>query len=284
MDRSYLETSLHDETAMHREAQRSQDAFDRIQSLTEQYNVLAGGKWEGMMFSSPREREVFKVLKPPGEQGAAIDFPASWKAPSPKTANAFSPGKSYEFIEDQNTVSINAQHFARKQDGQDAAWTILRDLGISGSSVVYGAPGLLANRAAGHEPSSKDAPWIEYEFQTISHEKSTLTLYLLPTFPVDAQHKLRFAVTLDGHTPMQLDAAEAGEWKENVAPVWEANVLRNSAKIEVSLGDIAAGRHVLRFFCQDPGVVLEHLTITFPGAAPAYPVQPETRPLALQVH
>jgi len=284
MDRSYLEASLHDEAAMHREAQRSQVAYVRIQLLTEQYNALAGGKWEGMMSSSPREREVFKMPKPPGEQDAAIDLPASWKAPARTIANAFPPGKSSEFVEDQSTVSINAQHFARKQDGQDAAWTILRDLGISGSSVVYGAPGLLANRAADNELSTKDAPWIKYEFQTISHGKSTLTLYLLPTFPVDAQHKLRFQVALDGHAAMQLDAAGAGEWKENVAPMWEANVLRNSAKIEVPLGDIAAGHHALRFFYQDPGVVLEHVTITFPGAAPAYPVQPETRPLALQAH
>lgn len=68
MDRSYLEASLHDEAAMHRETQRSQDAFDQIQSLSEQYNALAGGKWEGMMFSSPREREVFKMLKPPASR------------------------------------------------------------------------------------------------------------------------------------------------------------------------------------------------------------------------
>jgi hypothetical protein len=37
----------------------------------------------------------------------------------------------------------------------------------------------------------------------------------------------------------------------------------------------------LRLFYGDPGVVFAHLTITFPGAAPAYPAPPETRSTAV---
>jgi hypothetical protein len=284
MDRSYLEAWRHHDTAMRVEARRSRDAYNRIQLLTRQYNALAGGKWKGMMSSSPREREVFKMPMPPDKQSGAAGLPASWMVPARKIEDAPSLSKSSEFVEDRNAVSIDAQHFVRKQDGKDAVWTVLRDLGISGASVVYGEPGLLANRAAGDELSSNSAPWIEFEFRTVSHGTSTLTLYLLPAFPVDAQHKLRFAVALDGHAPIQLDAAGAGEWRENVAPAWEGNVLRNAAKVAVPLGDIPAGKHTLRFFYRDPGVVLEHVTITFPGAAPAYPVQPETTPRAQHAH
>jgi hypothetical protein len=281
MDRSYLQASLHHEDTMRQEAQRSQDAYLRIQSLTEQYNALAGGKWNGMMSASPRDRQVFAMPTPPSEQNALIDLPASWKAATHEIEAASSTGKSTQFVERQKSVSINAQHFLRKQDGHDAEWTILRDLGTSGASVVYGAPGLLANRANDNEQPGINSPWLEYEFQTTSHGKATLTLYMLPTFPIDAQHKLRFAVALDGQAPQQIDFAGMGEWKENVAPAWETNVLRNAGKLAVALGEIDAGRHTVRFFYQDPGVVLEHLTITFPDAIPGYPVPPETTLIAL---
>jgi hypothetical protein len=54
-------------------------------------------------------------------------------------------------------------------------------------------------------------------------------------------------------------------------------VLRNSAIETIPLGTLAAGKHTLRLISRDPGVVYEHLVITFPGAPPAYPVPPETR-------
>ena len=40
---------------------------------------------------------------------------------------------------------------------------------------------------------------------------------------------------------------------------------------------LVAGRHTVRLLYRDPGVVFEHLVVTYAGAPPAYPVPPETR-------
>jgi hypothetical protein len=273
-DRSYLDAVHHDEAARRQDAAQAQGAYDRIQQLTAQYNSLLGGKWDGMMSAAPRDREVFKMPRTATAEDAGDALPESWSSGAPDPPSAGGSG----FVEQHETVSINAAHYARKSDGALARWRDLPELGISGGSVLYGEPGLL-----GDQPETQagplSGPWLEYDFDTASTTPAVLTIHTLPTFAIDAAHRLRYAVSLDGQTPVTIDASVSGEWSENSAPVWAANVLRNSAVSQTKLGPLRPGHHTLRLFYQDPGVVFEHLVITFPGAPPAYPVPPETIPL-----
>jgi Glycosyl hydrolase family 115/Gylcosyl hydrolase family 115 C-terminal domain len=274
-DRSFLDASQHKDAERRRDAAQAQAGFDRIQSLTVEYNRIAGGKWEGMMSDMPRNREVFKMPRTATMQDGERPLPSSWIAEQP----AAQIEDRKDFLEKNATVSINAAHFAKKYDGETAQWSILPDLGISGGSVVYGAPGKLANTASIKEQRG-DAPWLEYDFETRSTGAATLTLHLLPTFALDSQHRLGYSLVFDGEQPILLDASGSGEWKETSAPTWSANVLRNSAVSTVQLGKLRPGRHTLRLIYRDPGVVFEHIVITFAGGVPAYPVPPETRATA----
>lgn len=278
-DRSFLDESQHNPDQAHFDSLRAQAAYKRIQTLTARFNSIANGKWSGMMSFAPRDRQVFKMPQVADDGQPAMPSSESWRAP-----NGISPAESLRydrdhalFTEKDATVSINASHFSRKWDGTGAAWEILPELGISGSSVEYDAPGLTANTAADETKAIRDSPWLEYDFETQSSEDAILTLYLLPTFPIDSQHRLRYAVSVDSGAPIELDASGAGEWKENSAPTWSANVLSNFAEARLPLGRLSVGHHKLRLIYRDPGVVFEHLSITFPGAPPAYPVAPETR-------
>ena len=127
------------------------------------------------------------------------------------------------------------------------------------------------------------SPWLEYDFATTTAGPATLALHLLPTFPIDSDHKLRYAVALDDGAPMERDMSGSSGSKATGAgdgpsgADWPQNVLRNSAIDTLALGALTAGKHTLRLLYRDPGVVFEHIVITFPGAPPAYPVPPETR-------
>ncbi len=271
-DRSFLEASTRNETARQSNAAESQAAFGRIQTLTAAYNHLENGKWDGMMSAAPRERQVFNMPATATAADAARPLPAAWSAGQ---AIVQPPAGSTGFVEQQGTISINSAQFARSNNGALARWNRLPDLGISGESLVYGDPGLLAN--APSDSMAKQAPWVEYDFTTLSAGAATLSLHLLPTFPVDADHRMRFVVTVDGGEPQQFDAAGSAEWKENSAPAWESNVLRNSAIFTAPLAQLKPGRHTLRLIDMDPGLVFEHIVLTFAGAPPAYPIPPETR-------
>ena len=278
-DRSFLGRSQQEPDQARADSERSQAAYDRIQSLTLRYNSIANGKWSGIMSSAPRDREVFKMPKVANDEPPDTPLPESWRAPKAVSATDRSRHENHRatFAEEDATVSINAAHFTTKWDGTCSSWVVLPELGISGASVEYGAPGLLANSLTGCNKPVQDAPWLEYDIETQSSEDATLTLYLLPTFPVDSRHRLRYAVRLDGGAPVELDASGTGEWKENTAPTWSANVLRNFAEVKLPLGMLSVGHHKLRLIYRDPGIVFEHLSITFPDAPPAYPVAPETR-------
>jgi hypothetical protein len=262
-DQSFL-NAFHFPAAMKAAAAKAHAAFDIIQSLTARYNAIEDGKWAGIMSSAPRERHVFEMPRTATFADANSQLPVAWSfrlgdsdAPPPPPP----PG----FNELAYTVSIAAAHFTRKSDGTTSHWNVLSDLGISGSSVEYGSPGLLAN-----QPPTTDHPWLDYDFTTTTSGPTTLAIYLLPTFPLDANHRLRFAASLDGHQPTQLDAGATGEWHEDTAPVWAANVLRNAAIVTLPLGPLPPGKHTLRLLYIDPGVVFEHLVLTFPFAPPAY--------------
>jgi hypothetical protein len=275
-DLSYLDTHQHNLAAVSVDAARAQADYDTIQTLTARYNSLESGKWDGMMSTMPRERHVFEMPRTATGADADKPLPESWGSGEYTVATAASPrSATFRFTEQHATVSINAAHFTRKQDGKNAAWKLYPDLGISGGSVGYGSPGLLANAESLTLPVAA-SPWLEYDFDTASSGAATLTLALLPTFPVDSQHTSRYAVSLDGRVPLIVDANDPGAWRDNAPPNWPANVLRNFAQTTLPLGPLGPGHHALRLIYLDPAVIFEHLVISFPGAPPAYPVPPET--------
>ncbi len=118
-------------------------------------------------------------------------------------------------------------------------WHTLKDLGISGNSMVYGQPGLLANQK-GPELLPADQAWLEYDFATQSTGTATLAIHLLPTFALDADHHLRFAVQIDGNAPTEFDASDPQATKTSV---WQENVLRNSGRLHAADRIPHARRH-----------------------------------------
>jgi hypothetical protein len=279
-DRAYLNVAEHRDPAAAEEA--AQAGYDQVQRLTTHYNTLAGGKWVGMMSADPRERHVFEMPPLPRAGDGMLPLPAEW---SLGTVEEQASGEG--FVEEHGTISMNAAHFTNSNadtadnspaSGLSSQWVTMPELGISrGGSVEFGAPGLLAETPSAAKLTAA-APSLEYDFTSADGPAATLTVWLLPTFPVDSQHALRFGVALDDGPPQVLDAGGVGEWQDDGrAPVWEGDVLRNGILMRVPLGALQAGKHRLRLLYLDPGVVFEHLVVTRPGAAPAYPVPPETR-------
>jgi hypothetical protein len=297
-DLTYLDT--HDEAKLANDTTNVQRAYNFILSRTAQYNALENGKWDGMMSDAPRERHVFEMPRLATAVDADTPLPASWGAggtacqsAGDASAKSASAAHAPNFAEQYCTVSINAAHFARSGNGNLVAqWRVLADLGISGSSVVFGEPGRISPfgpistlaSAQGLLPIKGGIfPWLEYDFTTTTAGPATLALHLLPTFALDSDHKLRYAVALDDGTPVERDMSGSGGSKAAGAgdgpsgADWPQNVLRNSAIDTIPLGNVAPGKHTLKLLYGDPGVVFEHIVITFPGAPPAYPVPPETK-------
>lgn len=277
-DRSYLDQHRHDYTGVERDTKAARAAYDQVQVLTRQYSELVSGKWEGMMSSHPRDRRVFEMPETANVLATApVQLPENWSAGQAEPQVAHAPG----FSEQNGTVSINATHFQSKRDTEQGQWQVWPDLGLSDGSVSIADPGK-AREASWTLPAralSPDTtigtPSLDYVFTTTSSGDATGFIYLLPTFPIDSDHRLRYGLSIDGRVPVSLDAAGTEEHKPNLSDL-SSNVLRNAMVQSIPLGHLAAGKHTLRLFYGDPGLVFEHIIIVFPGAPPAYPFAPET--------
>lgn len=281
-DLTYVYAHEHKAPALNNSADDATAAYRQIQELTAKYNSLEGGKWDGIMSAKPRERHVFDMPRTATAGNANDPWPASWGGGDANCQSAAAAGTA--FTEQHCTVSINAAHFTGSGSGPLVSqWHVLADLGISGASVVFGEPGRSIRGPITTSAGEGLSPWLEYEFTTTTAGPATLALHLLPTFPVDSDHRLRYAVSLDDAAPMERDASGGASVKATGSgdgpsgADWPLNVLRNSAIDTISLGPLAPGRHRLRLYYRDPGVVFQHIVLTFPGAPPAYPVPPETR-------
>ena len=99
-------------------------------------------------------------------------------------------------------------------------------------------------------------------------------VYLVPTQPIVSGRGLRYAIGLDGQPP-QLVVVGA----DLVVPsrAWSLNVL-NSSTMGTSTHEIkTAGKHVLRIYAVDSGVVLDKIVLDLGGLKPSYLGPSETR-------
>jgi hypothetical protein len=173
-------------------------------------------------------------------------------------------------IESNGYVSIVAAHYSRKVDKPTSQWALVKGLGHTGQSLQ--AQPLQATSLVEPSQLQGQAAMVEYDFYTLTPAAPVLTVATLPTHPATRQASMRYGVALDNGPVETVDFKTVGRSDE-----WKQNVLRNSALRQVKGQMLTPGRHTLKLYLIDPGVVLDRITIDLGGLRPAYGTVPETR-------
>jgi hypothetical protein len=71
-------------------------------------------------------------------------------------------------------------------------------------------------------------------------------------------------------------AVPTGGANVDAVHAWERNVLRAAALAVSDATVAAAGKHTLKIWMMDPGVVMDKIVVDFGGLAPSYLGPPET--------
>jgi hypothetical protein len=163
-------------------------------------------------------------------------------------------------------VSIEAEHFLRSTSADGFSWRVINGLGKTGDSVsVFPA------RARSFEP--KTGPSIEFEIEIDKAGDFDAQFYMLPTQPLVPGEGLRIAFSIDNGTPETV-VVDGGI--EVSSRKWAQNVLDEttigSAKIKLT-----SGRHTLRIFAVDTGVVLDKIVFALGPMPESYFGPGETR-------
>jgi len=172
------------------------------------------------------------------------------------------------FVEDNGYIVISANHFHQKKEDGKIKFIEFSNLGVTGSSMISIPP-----TAPSYESYDGTQPFLEYEFYTHQTGKLEIITFTLATFAINKQANTRYGISIDDELPQVGEAGTYDEWKGK----WAENVLRN-ASVNRSIHTISQpGKHSLKFWVIDPGVVLQKIIINCGGLKSSYAGPDETK-------
>ena len=167
------------------------------------------------------------------------------------------------FVESHGYISIEAEHYSRKADRGGAGWNIIDGLGRNGRSVAVLPPTIASQ--VNIADISANSPSMEYDTYFFTTGAVTMAASCVPTQSINAEHGRRLAVAFDSDSP-QIISPQRGDH----SVINNLMVLRSQHQIP------AGGRHTLKIWMVDPGVVLDKLVINTGGVKDSYMGPPES--------
>lgn len=258
-------------------AARVTQALEKIDSATAYYNdEVAKGKWKGLMTAKGTTAANWGWKWPTGTTVAGAASPADverlgvgFRTPElpPRPASGSGPTS---YVEQDKYVSIEAERPTRNTPRNGASWQVIPGLGRTGDSIsVY--PVTIASIT---EPEAivAQSPMLEYDFNTTSSGDAKVTTYNLPTRRISDVRGLRYAIAIDDGKPQIVDYNVIAETDRR----WSRNVMWNASIDSTTHAIAAPGKHTLKVWMVDPGVVMDKIVIDLGGAKESYLGPPET--------
>lgn len=215
----------------------------------------------------------FQLIPPSYKVNSAIDF-ITEKDTITIGVSVFNPKfkvlENYKgFVEDKGYVSIHAEHYTRQSSGTGAQWEIVEGLGYSGK-VIRCAPKNGVSTIDLKAIKTK-SPALEYDFYTFNFGEAQVSLQAIPTHAIHAGRGVRCAVAIDEAEPVIVDFQTLGRSEK-----WKQNVLKNASIETVSQIVNTAGKHTLKIWMVDSGVMLDQILVDLGGRKASYAFPKET--------
>ncbi len=228
---------------------RVKECYEYDSLLSVRYHQLENGKWDHLMdevrigytyWQTPDHRSMPQV--------DSLNPSVTEALPQPVVPGGY--------------LSVEAEHFTRKQDGTSVQWTIIPELGRTLSGLTT-------------QPvtASVEGAWVEYDFTTTQSDSARVMVRLAPTLnylPQGQRIVIRLdnqeqVVNINGHY-----RGELGQWqKDHIIDVCQTFACQ-------------PGQHTLRLTPLDNGIVMEKIMVDWGGLEPSF-LGPEenTSPLSL---
>ena len=176
------------------------------------------------------------------------------------------------FVENNGFVVMQATHFTRQTIKPLSQWKAIKDLGYNGE-VLQASPMSINSKSTTNVDSIKKFnASVEYDFYSLTPARPIVHVYALPTHPINNNYSVSYAVSIDDGPIKTVDIKTFGRSEE-----WKQNVLRNRAERKIELPFLNAGKHTLKIYQIDAGVMLDEIRIDLGGLKKAYSALPETK-------
>jgi hypothetical protein len=163
------------------------------------------------------------------------------------------------FAEGAGYVAIEAEHYSRKVDAGTSHFTRIDDYGHTLSGMLTAAP-VDTNFQPGW------GPVLEYDVNLFTSGEQAVRLTLGPALNFAPDRGVRIAVSFDTEEPQTVTIVPQGYNAQNGNRDWEQSV-RDNARFATTKHTLDAGKHTLKIWMIDPGVVLQRIVVNTPAAA-----------------
>ncbi|MEY2916310.1 MAG: hypothetical protein RIS73_24, partial [Bacteroidota bacterium] len=246
--------------------------------ITLEYHRLNNGKWNHMMsqthigytyWQQPVFNKMPVVTYVPKDSAIKEKGSLAMDITSAKNSIA-ADAKGNVFYEFDKTISIEADHFTKANNSKIIVWKVLPDLGRTGSAVTT-----FPVTAAAQKPSA-GSPYLEYDFYNYSKGDFKINAYFSPTLNFhNTTEGLQYAISIDNEIPQIISINN--EDKNSSSGVWNKWVAENIITKTTTHKITAAGKHTVKYWMVNSGVVLQKLVLDFGGIKQSYLGPPETK-------
>jgi hypothetical protein len=168
------------------------------------------------------------------------------------------------FVETDGVVAMEAGHFTRAVSPAGRSWLTIPGHGRTLSGVA--AQPVLAPALG-----TADGMRLEYDMHMASSGKVKVGITLAPTLKFQPGQGLRYAVSVDDEAPQIVNVHADASLK-----AWERMVSDGAAYFTTEHVVAKPGRHVLKFWALDAGLVVQKLVVDAGGQRPSYLGPPES--------
>jgi hypothetical protein len=197
-----------------------------------------------------------------GPDGRQVTVTAIINDPS-GYANATNTGAGM-FLEGDGYVSMEAALYTHAVSSTAVKWQRIPGLGRTLSGMEA-----MPVTAPAQTPGA--GPRLEYTMYLLDQGRYNVYAYCSPTLNFNGKG-LRYAISFDDEAPQVIDLA-----KNSFGKNWETSVANNTFSSLSTHVLSRPGKHVLKFWLVDPGVVLQKIVVDAGGMKPSYLGPPVSR-------
>jgi hypothetical protein len=213
---------------------------------------------------SPIRFSIDWDLAPVGIGNSHVSIEGAGGAETVKVETHRQDGDLHGFIEGDGVVAIEAEHTRARSTAGGVRWETIPGYGRTLSGVES-----FPVEFAPFEPGK--GPELQYDFTSFQSGPVTLDAVVGPSLAFQPTHGMRVAVAIDDEKPQLLDIAASYLSRD-----WETSVEDSVRHVKSPHLLSKPGRHTLRIWAVDPGVVVERFVLDLGGLLPSYLGPPES--------
>jgi len=195
-----------------------------------------------------------------GSDKASIIIPVKTEniVPTDLTANLF--------LSDNGYISMEAASYSSAVNSRPVFWKTIPDYGkTSGGVIATPVTAPLQQPGIG-------SPHLAYDIFVTETGNFTLNSFISPTIDFTGKGGLKFAVSLDDQTPIEVNIST--DYTSDYA--WGQSVANNIKIFKTPLAFSKTGKHTIKYWMINPGLVLQKLVLNLGGLKPSYLGPPES--------